>query len=229
MNQRCKSTGVIDQGSDSSNTSFEQGKVKSGQRTNDQQETGQYQNTFITKTKDDVTRHLLKYGHHLNGNDETELEKQTTIILLSFNLLCDPNVDLYKLNHHASEDTKVRAVWTYLWLEKTQAEVASFYAIHQSTLSRWISQAFKPEATHLKDISILDEDDRRFILTTLEQTPDLYLREIVDLLVEVRNKVVSVTTIHRFLIHSGYSWKRCQILVKRAKEALLKLSKTECI
>ncbi|KAL0241494.1 hypothetical protein GEMRC1_006729 [Eukaryota sp. GEM-RC1] len=140
---------------------------------------------------------------------------------LSFDLLCDPEVDLFTLTHHASEDTKVRAVWTYLWLEKTQAEVSSYYAINQSTLSRWVRQAFKPKESHLRDISILDDHDRDFILTTLEETPELYLREIVELLLHQRHKSVSVSTIHRFLIHSGYSWKRCQILVKRAKRSLI--------
>ncbi|KAL0207153.1 hypothetical protein P9112_012864 [Eukaryota sp. TZLM1-RC] len=91
---------------------------------------------------------------------------------LTFDLLCDPNINLLQLTHHASEDTKVGAVWTNLWLEKSQVEVASLYAVNQSTLSRWIRQAFCPKDRYLKTIAILNGSDRKFIISTLEHKPD---------------------------------------------------------
>ncbi|KAL0243363.1 hypothetical protein GEMRC1_005924 [Eukaryota sp. GEM-RC1] len=112
-----------------------------------------------------------------------------------------------------------------LFLEKTQQEVAEFYLVSQSTVSRWIVEAFedKDDKGNTSDLyrGKLQPEDITFIQQVLETDPLLYLREIVSLVKRFCNKTVSISCIHRSLVKIGYSHKRCKMLVKRAKQQLI--------
>ncbi|KAL0242384.1 hypothetical protein GEMRC1_004947 [Eukaryota sp. GEM-RC1] len=135
----------------------------------------------------------------------------------------------HKRSVNASEDTKTRAVYTYFWLNKTQEEVAFFFNVKQSTISRWISSAFEDKDSYKTsgNVGVLDSDDKSFIKSVLDADPPLYLREIVGLISIHRNKDVSVSTIQRAIASLNYTRKRCVALVRRARIQLI--TKFECM
>ncbi|KAL0229269.1 hypothetical protein GEMRC1_013888 [Eukaryota sp. GEM-RC1] len=142
----------------------------------------------------------------------------------TYDMLFDANVDIRQLCCNASEDTIVRAVWTYYWLGKTQAQIAEYYCVSQPTISRWIASAFenkKPNEEELDPRLKLSAADLSFIQNTLHLHPLLYLREIASLVHKERGKKVSVSTIQRALVSMGYTHKRCRALVRRAKLELI--------
>ncbi|KAL0239494.1 hypothetical protein GEMRC1_009602 [Eukaryota sp. GEM-RC1] len=138
-------------------------------------------------------------------------------------MLLSPDLDFRTLCVNASEDTICRAVWTYFYLEVSQETIAKMYCVRQSTISKWIDRVFsahlfeEPHEPRRK----LDDSDVEFLITTVETDPLLYLKEIVTLMKNERNKDVSVSTIHRALVTAGYTHKRCRLLVKRAKIDLI--------
>ncbi|KAL0244779.1 hypothetical protein GEMRC1_008861 [Eukaryota sp. GEM-RC1] len=126
----------------------------------------------------------------------------------TFQMLLDPAIDLRNLKCHASEDTKVRAIYTYLWLEKTQVQVAQFFLIDQSTLSRWLFKAFSPvDSSDEHHNRKLSDEDIEYIKEVLNNNAVLYLTEMVDMLRDNRGVDVSPSTVHRALVHAGFTYK----------------------
>ncbi|KAL0239894.1 hypothetical protein GEMRC1_010002 [Eukaryota sp. GEM-RC1] len=128
---------------------------------------------------------------------------------------------------HATEDTKVRALYTYFFLGKTQSQVASFFWIHQTLLGKWIKKLFTQQLDNPDDgegssRSLLTSEDGDFIEGILSRHPLLFLREIKRIVLSQLNKNVSVSTIHRFLVQKrGWTRKRCQVIVRKAKAELI--------
>ncbi|KAL0215864.1 hypothetical protein P9112_008048 [Eukaryota sp. TZLM1-RC] len=142
----------------------------------------------------------------------------------TFDMFFNTQVDFRTLNVRASEDTKVRADWTCFYHEKTQAEVAEFFLVNQSTISRWIVEAFedKDDDKDLKIRGKIKAGDFQYIKNVLENDPLLYLIEIAQLLKHHRGKTVFISCIHRALVKMGYTHKRCKMLVRRTKTNLIK-------
>ncbi|KAL0213925.1 hypothetical protein P9112_006109 [Eukaryota sp. TZLM1-RC] len=140
--------------------------------------------------------------------------------------------DLRLLKVHASEDTKIRAVYTLVFLEKTQQDVAEYYCVAQSTVSTWLRQVFpssestpNPTSRNLFQTPSsrhkLNETESSFILQLVKEQPLLFLREIGKLVFTKFRKKVSVTTVHRLLIKNNFTHKKCANLMRRAKKELI--------
>ncbi|KAL0239805.1 hypothetical protein GEMRC1_009913 [Eukaryota sp. GEM-RC1] len=132
--------------------------------------------------------------------------------------------ELASLRVNASEDTKVRACYSYLFLEGSQATVAKYFCISQSTLSRWIQTLFSSESTESTSANtrqLLSPAEVSFILSTVQEDPLLYLREIKARLFRFSGRVCSISTIHRSLVSSGFSRKRCRSMIRKAKVQLI--------
>ncbi|KAL0209890.1 hypothetical protein P9112_009974 [Eukaryota sp. TZLM1-RC] len=92
-------------------------------------------------------------------------------------MLLNPETDIRTLKNHASEDTQVRAIYTYLWLDKTQSEVAEFFLVSQSTISRWLERKFSrktPITTYLSQILHFFRPQDRSPVSTWENSLVLY-------------------------------------------------------
>ncbi|KAL0219413.1 hypothetical protein P9112_005066 [Eukaryota sp. TZLM1-RC] len=160
---------------------------------------------------------------------------------LSFDLLLT-SPDLKSLSVRPTEDTKVRAVYTYLYLGCTQRQTAELFSISQSSISKWVSYYLTLKTRQEKILAGLyvseeesaDEDclsyDSRCILTSekeeellafVEKDPLSFLREIRSFVRSKFDKTISITTVHRILVRHGYSYKKCQNLVRRAKLLLI--------
>ncbi|KAL0207955.1 hypothetical protein P9112_010542 [Eukaryota sp. TZLM1-RC] len=133
-------------------------------------------------------------------------------------MLLNPDFDVTTLKTLATEDTQVRAIYTHLWLEKSQAEVAEFFLVSQSTISRWLVKAFTPKPeTQTSPSRCFTAEDIRFLTDLVNEQPLLYLKKIADILEQARNIKVSIFTIHRALVNQGYTYKKFQKVVRRAK------------
>ncbi|KAL0242413.1 hypothetical protein GEMRC1_004976 [Eukaryota sp. GEM-RC1] len=131
--------------------------------------------------------------------------------------------DIKSMKLHASEDTKIRAVYTCLFLGKSQSEVANFFWVHQSTISRWIHQFFNRDSLQRcsSRTSVLTESDGHFIQQVLEENPLQFLKEIRRLLATERGKLVSVSTIHRYLVEKqNFSSKKSKIAGEKSKNGI---------
>ncbi|KAL0241284.1 hypothetical protein GEMRC1_006519 [Eukaryota sp. GEM-RC1] len=104
----------------------------------------------------------------------------------TYNMLLNPDIDFRTMCTNASEDTICRAVWTYFFLDISQAQMALHYCVSQSTISKWISKALDaascPQSSDDNSRGKLSDEDIKYIIDILESDPLLYLREIVDLL-----------------------------------------------
>ncbi|KAL0207914.1 hypothetical protein P9112_010501 [Eukaryota sp. TZLM1-RC] len=69
---------------------------------------------------------------------------------------------LASLRVQASEDTKVRACYTYMFLNKPQTYIAQYFCVSQSFLSRWLQAAFN------KSINNDETPNSRLMLSTTE-------------------------------------------------------------
>ncbi|KAL0214724.1 hypothetical protein P9112_006908 [Eukaryota sp. TZLM1-RC] len=160
---------------------------------------------------------------------------------LSFDLLLS-SPDLRSLSVRPSEDTKVRAVYTYLFLGCTQKRTAELFSVSQSSISKWVKYYLSIKSRqerilaglYVSDEETTDDDcsshDPRCVLTSeealelldfVEKDPLSFLREIRTFVRSQFNKSISITTVHRILVRHGYSYKKCQTLVRRAKLSLI--------
>ncbi|KAL0245112.1 hypothetical protein GEMRC1_009192 [Eukaryota sp. GEM-RC1] len=100
----------------------------------------------------------------------------------SFDILLT-GVDLRLLRTTASEDTKVRAVYTHLFLGETQQSVSKFFHCHQSTLSRWTGIYFKKLDSAQDEVAVSPSSSvshplpgtiESYVLNLVEQDPLLF-------------------------------------------------------
>ncbi|KAL0217205.1 hypothetical protein RCL1_007688 [Eukaryota sp. TZLM3-RCL] len=131
--------------------------------------------------------------------------------------------DIRHMKCHASEDTKTRAVYTYLFLGETQSTIARFFSVSQPTVSRWVEEYFSLQNSDPPPDD-LPVDNRSalvaFILEHVKDNPLLFLREIKSLVRQRFYSNVSVSTVHRILSRNGYSRKRVSTVLHRAKVQL---------
>ncbi|KAL0209896.1 hypothetical protein P9112_009980 [Eukaryota sp. TZLM1-RC] len=136
----------------------------------------------------------------------------------TFDLLLS-GVDIRTLKLHASEDTKVRAIYTLIFLHKTQSTVAEYFCVSQSTIHRWLHEIFPerrnsspaaalfpdPNSSAKPSRKLSTDDEVTFILQLITAQPLLFLREIKKLCRTNFGKTVSVATIHRTLIENNFT------------------------
>ncbi|KAL0218564.1 hypothetical protein P9112_004217 [Eukaryota sp. TZLM1-RC] len=125
---------------------------------------------------------------------------------------------LSSLRYHTSEDTRVRALYTVLFLGRTQTEVGQLFWVHQTTISKWVHDLFEPNNKSAISRCVLTDADGEFLDHLLNTRPLLFLREIKTILEIHSNKQVSVSTIHRFLVEKrNFTRKKARMVVQKAK------------
>ncbi|KAL0250825.1 hypothetical protein GEMRC1_000039 [Eukaryota sp. GEM-RC1] len=136
--------------------------------------------------------------------------------------------DIKQLRYHTTADTRVRVMYTYFFLGKTQTVIAQVFWVLQTTISNWIRKLFEPNDVMVaKSRTILDEADGTFIEAVLTQRPLLFLHEITKLVHTYRQKKVHPSTIHRSLVRERkWTRRRAQVIVKRARASLIHLFST---
>ncbi|KAL0221840.1 hypothetical protein RCL1_001694 [Eukaryota sp. TZLM3-RCL] len=130
--------------------------------------------------------------------------------------------DLRSLRYHTSLDTRVRAIYTLLFLQKSQSEVAEVFWVHQTTISKWMKKLFTEDLVSVPDTGLLSDADGEFLENGIASRPLLFLREIKSIVNKHLNKNLSVPTIHRFLVvKRKWTRKKAQIVVRKAKAILI--------
>ncbi|KAL0220578.1 hypothetical protein RCL1_000432 [Eukaryota sp. TZLM3-RCL] len=130
--------------------------------------------------------------------------------------------DLRSLRYHTSLDTRVRAIYTLPFLQKSQSEVAEVFWVHQTTISKWMKKLFTKDLVSVPDTGLLSDADGEFLENVIASRPLLFLREIKSIANKHLNKNVSVPTIHRFLVvKRKWTRKKAQIVARKAKAILI--------
>ncbi|KAL0209870.1 hypothetical protein P9112_009954 [Eukaryota sp. TZLM1-RC] len=144
----------------------------------------------------------------------------------------DEQSHLKALRLHASEDTRVRALYTYFYLKKSQAEISQFFWVNQSTISRWFTDLFErkdkeknnctPIHSDPNSRTILNDNDIQYITLLLKKKPLLFLREIKRIIERELDKKVSISTVHRCLVdRCNFTRKKARRMVQRARLDLI--------
>ncbi|KAL0239988.1 hypothetical protein GEMRC1_010096 [Eukaryota sp. GEM-RC1] len=127
--------------------------------------------------------------------------------------------ELRSLKTHASEDTRVRACAALLF---NSEEVARFYSVSQSTVSRWLKDSLDSSPDENRGRKrILSDEEVSTLLEVIDSTPLLFLRELQQLAVTYFGKSVCLSSIRRVLQRAGLSHKAASHVIKHTKRNLI--------